>query len=153
MEGMDLIGENWLTVLNAAGIIGGLFFTAVNFHSDAETRRVANLFAATASHRDVWKEFFRRPELKRVLDPSPDLKNQDVTPKEAVFVNMVILHTSSVFEALKDRLVAKQQGLRKDVAAFFSLPIPSAVWEKSKLLQNSDFVAFVEECRKGGHTR
>jgi hypothetical protein len=150
---MDWIGEHWFTLLNAVGIIGSLLFTAASFHSEAETRRIANLLAATASHRDIWKEFFRRPELKRVLDPSPDLKSQAVTPEEAVFVNMVVLHTSSVFEALKDRLVAKQQGLRKDVAVFFSLPIPSAVWEKTKLLQNSDFVAFVEECRSGGYSR
>jgi hypothetical protein len=36
--------------------------------------------------------------------------------------------------------------LRRDVAQFFSLPIPRAVWEKTKVTQNDDFVAFVESC-------
>jgi hypothetical protein len=28
-----------------------------------------------------------------------------------------------------------------------SLPIPRAIWEKVKVVQNDDFVAFVESCR------
>lgn len=37
--------------------------------------------------------------------------------------------------------------MRRDVAWFFSLPIPKAVWEKLKPLQDEEFVAYVEECR------
>lgn len=37
--------------------------------------------------------------------------------------------------------------MRWDVAWFFSLPIPKAVWEKLKPLQDEEFVAYVEECR------
>ena len=62
---------------------------------------------------------------------------------------MVVLHTSSVYEALKDELVTKQEGMRFDVGSFFSLPVPQAVWEKIKRFQNKDFVAFVEMCRRG----
>jgi hypothetical protein len=61
---------------------------------------------------------------------------------------MVISHTSSVYEALKDELVTRQEGLRQDVRAFFSLPIPNAVWIKTKLLQNQDFAAFIESSLK-----
>lgn len=143
---MEWLLQNWLTTLNAVGIVGGLLFTAFSLHSEAETRRVANLLTITTNHRNVWKEFFERPELKRVLESAPNFNNQAVTAEETVFVNMVILHTSSVFEALKDQLLSKQEGFRKDVAFFFALPIPNAVWQKTKLLQNSDFVAFVEEC-------
>jgi len=32
-----------------------------------------------------------------------------------------------VYEALKDELVTKQEGLRRDVKAFFSLPVPNTV--------------------------
>jgi hypothetical protein len=52
--------------------------------------------------------------------------------------------TSSVYEALKDELVIKQEGLRRDVRMFFSLPVPKAVWTKTKLLQNQDFAAFID---------
>jgi hypothetical protein len=38
--------------------------------------------------------------------------------------------------------------LRRDVRSFFSLPIPKAVWTKTKLLQNQDFAAFIESSLK-----
>ena len=64
-----------------------------------------------------------------------------------MFVTFVILHMSSVFHAMSDQLVVKVEGLRRDVAQFFSLPITREVWEKIKVLQNDEFVAFVESCR------
>jgi hypothetical protein len=109
---------------------------------------VANLLAITANYREVWKEFFRSPELVRVIEPSADVAKQPVTPAEEFFVNMVISHTSSVYEALKHELVIKQEGLRRDVRLFFSLPVPKAVWTKTKLLQNQDFAAFIESSLK-----
>ena len=48
---------------------------------------------------------------------------------------------------MSDQLVVKVEGFRRDIAQFFSLPVPRDVWEKSKVLQNDDFVAFVESCR------
>lgn len=152
MEGLRWIAENWFTALSAVGIVGGLFFTAASLRSETKTRRIANQLTMTANHRDVWKELFEHRELARVVDPKAEVARQSPTPVEQAFVIMVILHLSSVYEALKDELVIRQHGLRRDVAAFFSLPIPKAVWEKTKLLQNEDFVAFVEKSRRGGPT-
>jgi len=152
MEGLRWIVENWFTALSAIGVVGGLYFTAVSLRSETKTRKIANLLAMTANHREVWKEIFHSPELARVVDSSADVAKQSITPEEQAFVNMVVLHISSVYETLKDELVIKQEGLRRDVGLFFSLPIPRAVWEKTKLFQNQDFVAFVEKCRRGGHT-
>jgi hypothetical protein len=73
---------------------------------------------------------------------------RSITAQEQAFVSMVVIHVSSVYEALKGELLIKQQGLRRDVGMFFSLPIPRVIWEKIKTLQNEDFVAFVEECRR-----
>jgi len=42
---------------------------------------------------------------------------------------------------------AKVEGLRRDVAQFFALPITREVWGKIKVLQNDEFVAFVESCQ------
>jgi hypothetical protein len=144
----EWISQNWFDLFSSAGIIGGLWFTAVSLHSETKTRRVANLLTLTANYREVWKEFFRSPELARVIDSSADVAKQSVTPAEEFFVNMVISHTSSVYEALKDELLTKQEGLRRDVRSFFSLPVPKAVWTKSKLLQNQDFAAFIESSLK-----
>ncbi len=63
---------------------------------------------------------------------------------------MVVLHVSSVFEALKDDLLNRQEGLRRDICAFMSLPIPRSVWKDIKTFQNDDFVALVESCVTDG---
>ena len=109
---------------------------------------IANLLTITANHREVWKELFTSPELVRVIDPAVNLAENPVTPAEKYFVSMIISHTSSVYEALKDELVTEQEGLRRDVKVFFSLPIPKAVWNNTKLLQNQDFAAFIESSLK-----
>src|ERR1035438_6462032 len=142
------ISQNWFDLFSSVGIIGGLWFTAVSLRSETKTRRIANLLTITANYREVWKEFFRSPELARVIEPSADVAKEPVTPAEEFFVHMVISHTSSVYEALKDELLTKQEGLRRDVRSFFSLPVPKAVWTKSQLLQNQDFAAFIESSLK-----
>ena len=144
----EWLSQNWFNFSSTVGIIGSLWFAAVTLHSDTETRRVANLLTITANHREVWKEFFGKPELARVIDPSADVLKQPVTPTEKFFVNMIISHTSSVYEALKDELVVKQENLRRDVKSFFSLPVPNAVWSSTKLLQNQDFAAFIDSSLK-----
>ena len=150
MSGSPWVVENWMTILNAVGVIGGLFLTARALRSETKTRRVANLLTITANHREVWKEFFKHPELGRVVAESADLAKKPITPGEQEFVSMVIAHIGSVYESLKDELVTKQEGLRQDARSFFSLPLPKAVWEKTKMFQNEDFMKFVEMCRRGG---
>jgi hypothetical protein len=70
----EWISQNFFNLFSAAGIIGGLWFTAVSLRSETKTRRVANLLTITANHREVWKEFFGKPELARVIEPSADVK-------------------------------------------------------------------------------
>jgi hypothetical protein len=41
-------------------------------------------------------------------------------------------------------LFPTERRLRRDVRMFFSLPVPKAVWTKTKLLQNQDFAAFID---------
>jgi hypothetical protein len=53
------------------------------------------------------------------------------------------------FHAMRDELTIKPEGLRRDVWWFFSLPIPRAVWEKFKVLQNDKFAFYVEDCCTG----
>ena len=140
--------DNWFNLFSSLGIIGGLWFTAVSLHSETKTRRIANLLTVTANYREIWKEFFHSPALARVIDPLADVTNQPVTPAEELFVGLIISHINSVFYATNDKLVVKWEGLRRDVGLFFSLPIPNAVWTKSKLLQNQDFAAFIDSSLK-----
>jgi hypothetical protein len=150
VEGIRWIADNWVTLLNAVGVVGGLFFTATAVRSATKTQRIANLLALTSNHREVWREFFSNPELARVLDETADISKAPVTPGEQEFVNMVVLHVSSAYESLKDELMIKQDGLGRDMRSFFSLPIPRAVWAKTKEFQNDDFVNFVDSFQNSG---
>jgi hypothetical protein len=141
--------ENWFNLLSTFGIIASLLFTAVSLHSETKTRRVANLLTITSNHREILKEYLNQPDLARVLDPKADVESQPVTVKEETFVLMVIAHTGGVHEALQDELLIKQEGLRRDVKTFFTLPVPRAVWTKVKLLQNQDFAAFMDSSLNG----
>ena len=143
----EWVSQNWFSLFSAIGIIAGLWFTAFSLRSDTKTRRIANLLTITANHREVWKVFLNDKSVSRVRDASADTAKQAITDAERVFVTFVIFHMSSVFYAMNDQLVVKVEGLRRDIAQFLSLPIPREVWEKIKVLQNDDFVAFVESCR------
>ena len=142
------IAENWLNLFSSVGIIGGLWFTAISLHSETKTRRIANLLTVTSNYREIWKEFFHAPALARVIDPKADVAKQPVTPAEELFVGLIISHINSVFYATNDALVVEWEGLRRDVGLFISLPIPNAVWHKTKPLQNQDFAAFIESSLK-----
>jgi hypothetical protein len=143
----EWILQNWFNLFSAIGIIAGLWFTAFSLRSETKTRRVANLLTITANHREIWKEFLNNPKLARVRDAAADTVKQSVTDAERVFVNLVIQHINSVYYTMNDQLVVKYEGLRRDIAQFFSLPIPQAVWERMKVFQNDALVRFIEECR------
>ena len=147
MEFGGWFANNSFNLLSAVGVIGSLWFTSISLRSETKTRRIANLLTVTANHREIWKVFLTDRDLARVRDASADTTKQPLTDAERVFVTFVIFHMSSVFYAMSDQLVVKVEGLRRDIAQFFSLPIPREVWENIKILQNDDFVAFVESCR------
>jgi hypothetical protein len=141
------LGENAFNLLSAVGIIGGLWFTAISFRAEAKSRQVSNLLALTQNHQRLWQDFYHQPDLARVLEETVDLKRQPLKRTEEEFVNLVVQHLNGVYQAMKNGLLIKPEGLRREIWAFFSLPIPKAVWEKIKVVQNDDFTAFVESCR------
>ena len=147
MNGLRWLAENWFTYLNALGVVGGLFFTGYSLHSETKTRKIANLLTLTQSHREIWKEVLHEPKLNRVLATRVDTDRDPVTREEEIFVTLVIQHLGSVYRAMRNDLTISPEGLRRDVWQFFSLPIPQRVWNRIKVLQDDDFVAFVEACR------
>ena len=148
MELWDWFGHNWFVLLQSAGIIGSLLFTAFTIRSDLKERRIANLFALTQNHRDIWENLFSLPELARVLDPSPDLGKAPITARERLFVLLIILHLNAAFRAFESGLLKKPEELQRDIYTLFSLPIPKIVWQRMKEFQDTDFVCFVESSRR-----
>lgn len=144
------ITNNWYTLLQATGVVGGLLFTAISLRMDAKVRKVGNLLTLTAHHRDIWTQLYRRPELTRVLSSEVDLASHPVTPEEGVFVRILILHLSATYRALAWGLLRPPEALGQDVAAVFSLPIVRRVWESVREYQDRDFVRFVDACLQRG---
>jgi len=144
----EWLSQNWFDLFSTVGIMGSFWIGIVALRSEAKTRRVANLLTVTANYREIWKEYYDNPQLARVLDASANVKEKPVTPEEELFVGQIIFHISNVFYAMKDDLFVAQDGSRRDIAQFFSLPVPKAVWTKTKLLQNQDFAAFIDSSLK-----
>lgn len=144
MEIIHLATGHAFDLLGSVAIIASLLFTAVELQHVGKAQRVSNLLTITRQHREIWSELFRQPTLKRVLDPQADLVTNPVTTEEELFVTFLILHLDAVFKADHAKMFEPATTLRRDIAGFFALPIPKAVWQKSRPLQDVDFVAYVE---------
>src|SRR5260221_11051891 len=142
---MEWTAVHWLDILQSLGIGAGLLFTAPNVRADSRERKIQSLFALTASHRDIWSKVYEHPHLMRVLRHA-GAEAISVTEDEEMFVNLLILHLAASYRARKFGLYFQEEGLRLDVKEFFSLPIPKLIWQKSRVYQDHDFVAFVESC-------
>lgn len=147
------IAEHGFTFLQSAGIIGGLFFTAASFRTDAKERRLSNLHAVHAHHRELWGRLHDHPELARVLDPATDVEAEPVNVLEERFVLMLLFHLNAVRRAIEEGLYPAPEGLDEDVRLFLSLPVPSVVWERIRDSQDRAFVRFVEDIVSGRGTR
>lgn len=141
------IREHGFDLIGVLGLIASLGFTASSFRQDEKSRRIGNLLALTAAHREIWTNLYQRPELIRVLDPKADLVRQPVTDQERIFMTFLILHLNVTWQAMREDLFRTRQAIAQDVRWLYSLPIPRAVWEQSKALQDAEFVRFVEQCR------
>jgi hypothetical protein len=146
MEETNWIAAHWFDLIQTVGIVGSLLFAAYTTHKDERGRRIANSIAINEQYRKIWQTIYERPKLARVLDKDADLKKDPVSIEEERFVMTLILHLGTAFRAMKDGEFVTLEGLQKDVQQFFLLPIPKAVWEKLKPLQDENFVKFIEKC-------
>jgi len=143
---LNWISGHWFDLFQTAGIVASILFTGISFRTDIKARRLDSLFTITKHHREIWSEIYERPELSRILDPKADLIAQPVTDEERLFVNFLILHLNNSYQAIRDGLYRTPEGLSDDIKSFFALPIARIVWNKSRGLQNPDFVRFVDTC-------
>jgi hypothetical protein len=138
------IAENWFSLLQGIGIISSLIFTGLAFRRTDKSIRVENLNILTTRHRDIWAEYSSNPDLRRILKDDINLRRAPITRTEEKFLQALILHLSSSYEAIRNGLLDKPDGLERDIQNFFTKPMPRAMWLRSRPLQNKDFVDFVE---------
>ncbi len=141
---------HWFDLLQSVGIVAGLVFTTVALRREARERRAGHLVELTKLHRQLWLETGCRPELARLLSPAPEVSAGSVTAAEELFVNLLIVHLSTVWELVRQDRVVSQDAVKRDVRAFFALPVPRAVWERTKAVRDRGFVEFVESCLPAG---
>jgi len=139
---------HWLDLLQATGVVG-LFFTAITIRADSRERKIQNLIALTAAHREIWSKVYDKPSLANVLSPDADPAAKPASFEERLFVHLLILHLNASFKARKSGMEFDDDAVRADVRQFLSRPIPRSVWETSKEFQSRDFVAFVEGAMEG----
>jgi len=126
------------------GIIESLLFTAAYFRDDSKNRLVTNLLAIDERHRSLWGEAHQRKDLERIFAAGIDWAAQPMTVAETEFVDSAILHFETGWRIEKIMNRGEMKLLAHDAGDFFSLPIPRAVWEKTKIFRNRRFVRFVE---------
>lgn len=114
------LSQNWFVLLQSLGIIAGLLFTAISLRIDARVRRISNMIKMAEQHRGLWSQLISQPELSRVLNQKADLQREPITEKERWFVSLLILHLSTAYHAMKDRMFMKPEGLQKDIQWIFS---------------------------------
>lgn len=139
------LDHNWFALVQTSVLASGLFLLSFASFFQARARRITNLIKLTQEHRDLWERMYSQPELVRILDAKADLRTKGITPEEQMFVIFIILHLNTTYFATRAGLFQKQHSLGKDIERFFSLPIPRAVWEKVKVLQEPPFARFVEQ--------
>lgn len=140
-----LEGPLWVFVIQSAGVIGSLIFTAIAIARDARERKIANLLTMAANHREVWDQLGSREDLKRVLETKLDLIAEPPTTAESEFLRSAIAHFLTGWRVVNAGGVIKVKEFAADVRGFFSLPLPRAVWDKTKQFRNQRFVEFVEK--------
>lgn len=138
------LAAHGMEVLESAGIISGLFFTAASFRLGAKERRISNLMSIAESHRTLWLQATNSPELFRILRDDVDLNTEPVTPAEQRFVHLLIIQLFVTFQAVQSGVLPELEGLEKDVRDFFAHPIPQNVWSWSRQFQEAKFREFVD---------
>jgi hypothetical protein len=140
----EWLGQHGFELLSTVSIVVGLFVTAHSVRAEAKERKIQNLLALNAAHRDLWTKFLERTDLERIYDGAIDLVREPPTMAEKRFVHLLILHLRAAFKARRAGMEFADDAVAADIQQFFARPIPRHVWEHSKKFQDVDFVTFVE---------
>jgi hypothetical protein len=142
------VDGNWFNVIQTVGIIGSLWLATAAANRDARAKEIENLLSLSEHHRELWKAIPQRKDLGRVLQANVDVRLTPPTVAETEFLNLVFVHFQTGWWIARAGGMTTLKEMKADVRGFFSLPLPHAVWEKTKKMRNQRFVNFVERAMK-----
>jgi hypothetical protein len=137
----DWLGANWIDVLETIGLV----IAIMELRENTKSRRLSNLLSLTKGNREIWSLTLQLPGLKRVIATDRDIQQEPLSFEEREFINLVILHVKTAFEALKDGMPGYKKGIMEDIRGLFALPTVSQVWTTVKSFYEPAFRAFVEK--------
>ena len=140
--------ENWFNLVQSVGVIGSLLMAAGAANREAKAREIENILTLSEHHRELWQDVAKRPDLARVLRSDEAVLQSKITIAEEEFINLVTVHFQTGWRIAAAGGITSLGELALDAKAFFTLPLPRAVWEKTKNLRNKGFVQFVERALK-----
>lgn len=143
------LDQNWFTLIQTLGILGSIWLTRAALRRDARARKLGDYLVLAGHHRELWSEIHRHAQLARVLQPEVDLLASPMSIAEAEFLNIAIVHFQSGWLVAKDGGLITLDVLMADVRAFFSLPLPRAVWEQTRHMRDPNYVRFIEQAMEG----
>lgn len=138
------LADNWFTLIQSLGVIGGLSFTGLMVRRDGKARKITDLLTLNQQHRELWAEVRQQPELVRIARESVDFVTAPVSEAEEEFLNLVIVHFYTSWLIVNAGSLVDKAAFAGDLRSFFKLPIPSAVWERTKTARDPKFVEFVQ---------
>ena len=140
-----------LGIVNAVGVVAGLFFTGFALQRDSKMRRLENLISLTDHHREIWTLIFDRPGLHRVMSDDATVVANTLSEEEELFSTFVILHVQIVFEGLRDDLLRLERtGWERDLKLLLHRPVIKEVWRRIRNSQNSDFRRYIDGISTAG---
>lgn len=139
------VQQQWFSLVQSLGILGGLVFAGLSSRHEAATREVTSLLTMAEQHRQLWTEASRRPELARLFQEEVDLVACPITRAEEEFLNVMIVHYNTGWELAGRGETVSIKALKIDAKGVFSLPIPKAVWKQTKHLKDPRFARFIDE--------
>jgi hypothetical protein len=140
------VDGNWFNVMQTVGIAGSMWLTMAAANRDAKAKEIENLLSLSEHHRELWKEIPQRMDLARIFQTDGDVLLTPPTVAETEFLNLVFVHFQTGWRVAKAGGITTLKEMKSDIRDFFSLPLPRAVWEKTKSARNKTFASFVDEC-------
>lgn len=137
--------ENWFNLIQSAGAFLTLLFAGVGVHREARAKEVQNLLTLAEHHRDLWSRAINNKDLERIFKIEADATTYPPTVAETEFLNLVFVHCQTGWAIARTGGITSLDDMKSDLRDFLSLPVPKAVWERTRGARHKLFVRFVDE--------